>query len=61
MTTYIIVKWDDTQWSARQDASSAKRAIAAAGLDEGTYLAIPARSLKPITVKVEQITKVTIE
>lgn len=65
MTEYIILK-QDTGGTWRQaeggywSASSARRAIAAAGVDEGTYVAIPARSWEPLTVKVTQTTKVTI-
>ncbi len=41
-------------------ASSARRALTAAGVKEGEYVAVPARNWKPLTVKVEQTTKITI-
>jgi hypothetical protein len=42
-------------------ASSARRALANAELGAGEYVAIPSRSWKPLTVKVETTKKVTIE
>ncbi len=45
---------------AAYDASSARRALAAAKVPAGEYVAIPARSFVPLTVKTETITKTTI-
>ena len=42
------------------EASSPRRALTAAKVEEGMYVAIPYRSWKPLTVKTEQVTKVTI-
>jgi hypothetical protein len=42
-------------------ASSSKRALAAVELKEGgEYVAVPSRSWKPLTVAIEQTTKITI-
>ncbi len=41
-------------------ASSARRALTAAEVGEGSYVPIPSRSWKPLVVKTEQVTKVTI-
>ena len=68
MTSYLILKYDDGTdeeegtWSVivSAKASSAQRALKAAAVGEGEYVAIPERSWKPLTVKVEQTTKVTI-
>ena len=69
MTEYIIFKQNDDPLDDNRDwaeiasgvkASSARRAVAAATATEGTYVAIPKRSLKPLTVTVEKTTKITI-
>lgn len=68
MTTYVILKQSDQpgagySWNEHGDpveASSARRALSSRGVDEGTYVAVPARSWKPLTVTVEQTTRVKI-
>ncbi len=67
MTTYVIlrdvrVNEDDNAWCAitEAEASSPRRALAAQSLPEGDYIAVPKRSWKPLAVKVEQTTKITI-
>lgn len=68
MTDYIILKQNDDALDDNRDwaqvgeakASSARRAVASLIAAEGEYVAIPARSFKPITVKVETTTKITI-
>ncbi len=70
MTKYIVLRAHTAPDVAQEDvwepvgsvlASSPRRAISAqvAG-DEGRYVAVPARSWRPLTVTVEQTTKVTI-
>lgn len=66
-TTYKILKRDgDGRWQehAVRDASSGARAISSLASDEdvveGEYLAIPQRSYRPHTVKVEKTTKITV-
>lgn len=70
MTKYIVLRAHDAPDVAQEAvwepigsvlASSPRRAIVAQVAGEaGIYLAVPARSWKPMTVKVEQTTKVTI-
>ncbi len=69
MTEYLILRKQDHEdavphtWTLENvitKASSARRALTAAAVPEGEYVAVPARSWKPLTVKVEQTTKVTI-
>lgn len=70
MTEYVILRNDPREDGAQSNrwfevgptvkASSAKRALSAAEISAGEYVALPARSWKPLTVKVEQTTKVTI-
>jgi hypothetical protein len=64
VTTYIILKADENgDWGAIATgikASSARRALTAEAVGEGTYVAVPTRSWKPLTVKVENTVKVTI-
>ncbi len=67
MTEYLILRQTDAdhpgEWNEFAGvvrASSARRALAVNALNEGVYVAVPARSWKPLTVKVEQTTKVTI-
>ena len=65
MTDYIILKEsEDGAWRPAgtvRETSSPTRAIRVAAANEnGVYVAVPARSWKPLTVKVEQTTKVTI-
>jgi hypothetical protein len=63
MTHYIILRWHEDAWKEHgaADASSPRRALAVANVDAGGYVAIPSRSWKPLTVKVETTTKTTIE
>ncbi len=70
MTEYIILRYDDdcSAWeveTAKSDgeivpvkASSPRQALR--NLGAGKYVAVPFRSWKPLTVKTEQVTKVTI-
>ena len=70
MTEYIILRhtteenlgvegpWE--QLTPTHKASSPRRALVAANVKAGEYVAIPARSWKPLTVKTEQTVKVTI-
>jgi hypothetical protein len=68
VTEYVILEQNSDNHSVWQEkspeyvvkASSAKRALQSAALGAGTYVALPARSWKPLTVKTEQVTKVTI-
>ena len=69
MTDYLILRRTQQEngttntWTLDNvivKASSARRALTAAGVKEGVYVAIPARSWKPLTVSTEQVTKVTI-
>ncbi len=66
MTEYTLLQRTDTDpdvWHEFLDtvkASSAKRALASVKLTEGFYVAVPTRSWRPMAVKVEQTTKVTI-
>jgi putative aminopeptidase FrvX len=68
VTTYHILKMSEdaelkygwTEFATDIEASSAKRALTTFGVEEGTYVAVPARSWKPLTVTVEQTVKLTI-
>lgn len=67
MTKYVILVLDNAtdpgvwqQVPGHVEASSAARALAAAKVGEGTYVAVPVRSWKQLTVTVETTTKVTI-
>ncbi len=65
MTEYTLLHYnaETNSWERIQGnvaASSARRALAATDLEAGEYVAIPARSWRPLTVTVEQTTKVTI-
>lgn len=70
MTNYIILRkdpdspereqWYDISPGATIRASSGKRALASLSLSEGDYVAVPVRSWKPLPVKVEQKTVVTV-
>lgn len=62
MTSYVILTQSGGMWAERgeAEASSARRAIAATDPDEGVYVAVPKRSWKPLTVKVETSRKLTI-
>ena len=63
MTEYMILKKEGISWEyiSVAEASSTKRALTVATLDgDGEYVAVPKRSWKPLTVKTEQTTKVTI-
>lgn len=69
MTSYVILKQDPEtgsgsrwiEWGT-EEASSSARAIKAVADDAGggVYIAVPARSWRPLTVKVEQKTSVTV-
>lgn len=65
MTTYIVLSQDEEQESvwhqvADVDARSAVAAIRSLieSEGEGVYVATPLRSWSPVTVRVEQVTKV---
>ncbi len=64
MTTYIVLRYDNdcNAWEkeGQADASSPTRAIRLLETGPGIFVAVPARSWKELTVKVEQTTKVTI-
>lgn len=64
MTNYTVLKYnpEGSAWTeiGDEDATSPARAIRALGETPGLYVAVPTRSFKPLTVKVEQTTKVTI-
>lgn len=63
MTDYLIFKYEELKWEHISSvvASSPRRALSLGTLDgPGKYVAVPARSWKPLEVKVEQTTKVTI-
>ena len=65
MTDYLILRQNAEQagvWIqfATASATSPARALRISNLDEGEYVAVPARSWKPLKVSVEQTTKVTI-
>ena len=66
MTDYVILRRNDgenPEWvdiATVYKASSPRRAVLGANLGVGEYVAIPQRSWKPMTVKIEQTTKVTI-
>jgi hypothetical protein len=64
VTNYIILsRTPDGTWKKHGDpvpASSPKRALRLAEVEEGTWVAVPARSWQPLVVKVERTTKLTI-
>jgi phenylpyruvate tautomerase PptA (4-oxalocrotonate tautomerase family) len=65
-TTYIVLREHDTgTWieHAQRDASSAEAALRKTlGADQsGTYVAVPARSWKPVTVTTETRTVLKLE
>lgn len=64
MTHYIVLRYDDdcNAWEkeGQAEASSPTRAIRHLDPGAGIFVAVPARSWKELTVKVEQTTKVTI-
>jgi hypothetical protein len=63
-TEYVILSKDDSGlWSDSGKpvkARSAEAAIRSVGA-EGTYVAIPSRSFKPVTVKAEVVTTLKLE
>jgi hypothetical protein len=67
-TVYLVLSKDaDKDWwivVSTYTAASSKAAIAAAVKDKdakaGTFVAVPARSWQPLTLKVETATKVTL-
>ncbi len=66
MTDYVILKHDEGEiagtWNeyGKARASSPRGALRSLDVSNGTFVAIPARSWKYLSVKVEQTTKVTI-
>ena len=66
MTEYVILKHDEGEmagvWNeyGKAKASSPARALRNLEISNGTFVAVPSRSWKYLTVKVEQTTKVTI-
>ena len=64
MTRYLILEYNEEagSWSGEAivSASSPRRALVVGDVKAGTYVAVPHRSWKPLTVTVEQTTKVTI-
>ena len=71
MTEYIILRsrgtgenpdtWEQVEKNVTIKATSPKRALLVVeGLGEGTYVAVPKRSWKPLDVKIEKTTKVKI-
>lgn len=66
-TEYVILKLDGndeslwSRWEGTVKATSARAAVSAAAKDDlqpsGEYVAIPARSWQPVTVKVETALK----
>lgn len=68
MTTYAILRLVDGEeedqplWSEYKyaEASSPDRAIKACDPTAGVYVAIPQRSWKPLTVKTETQTRITV-
>ena len=65
MTEYTLLTYnkETNSWDRIQGnvvATSPRRALTSAKVGEGEYVAVPARSWKPLTVTVEQTTKVTI-
>lgn len=65
MTDYIILKWNEGAQGWKEHggttSSSPERAIRTlAVVDAGEYVAVPKRSWRPLEVKVEQTTKITI-
>ena len=66
MSEYVILKHDEGDiagtWNehGKAAASSPRAALRNLEVGSGTYVAVPARSWKYLSVKVEQTTKVTI-
>jgi hypothetical protein len=64
MTPYVVLQRTEVgTWLeiSRQTASSPERAVRGADPpEEGVYVAVPRRSWKPLTVKTEQKTTVTV-
>ncbi len=66
MTDYVILRHDENAapgvWNefGKAKASSPGRALRLLNVTDGTYVAVPARSWKYLTVEVKQTTKVTI-
>ncbi len=64
MTNYTVLKYnaEGAAWTelADADANSPSSAIRQVGGEAGLYVAVPTRSWKPLAVKVEQTTKITI-
>lgn len=64
MTTYIVLRYDHdcNAWekAGQAEASSPSRAIRLLDPGAGIFVAVPARSWKELTVKVETVSKVTV-
>jgi hypothetical protein len=69
-TTYIVLRRDDDgggiavdrwQTDSRVEAVSAEAAIRKAEPKAGTYVAVPARSWKPVTVRTETTTTIRLD
>jgi hypothetical protein len=66
MTEYVILKWNEANQSWKEHgsttSSSPERAVRtnAYVIDAGKYVAVPKRSWKPLPVKIEQVSKVTV-
>ncbi len=63
MTTYVVLSKDGELWRtiAEVDARSAEEAIRqAASSTDTTCVAVPARSWKPVSVRVEQTSRMVL-
>lgn len=66
MTEYLVLVGDRDLWKqvaavrARSATAAIRDHIALSGATEGTYVAVPARSWQPVTVKVETQTKLVL-
>jgi hypothetical protein len=63
MTEYVILKEEeDGSWrqAGVRRASSPSRALRQAAVGEGTFILVPSRSWRPLTVSVEQTTTIKI-
>jgi hypothetical protein len=62
-TTYIVLLLESTGWTqvSTKQASSSEDAIRRTASDPGTYVAVPARSWKPVMVRTEQKTVIHLD